>query len=138
MSKEALEQAVMQSLEKLFTGDIDGFMDYWSDDVVWRVSGDNPMSGVYRGRDECRAAAIGFMELGGPSFRLEPVDILSDDRHAAVMFHTTGVHAGTSLDVISATFFTVDDEGKWNISWWLPSDQQAYDDFFRTGASSPT
>lgn len=123
-------ERVRQSLESIARRDVDGFMDCWASDVVWQVAGSNPLSGVYRGGDEVRKVVTGFMEAFGAEFSLEPVDVLADDRHVAIMFHATGQRRGKRLDMTSTTFIRCDDQGRWNYCWWVPSDQRGYDDFF--------
>lgn len=129
MSVSTHVQRVQRSLEALGRGDADGFMDFWSDDVVWRVPGNNPFSGVYRGRQEVRGAVQRFLETA--DFRFEAVDVLADEGHVVIMFHATGEHGDKSMDMSVANFITVEDAGQWKSCWWLPSDQQAYDEFLR-------
>ena len=72
-----------------------------------------------------------FLEVGGDTFHLEPIDVLADDAHMAIMFRTTGERDGKRLDVTNCTFVTLGDDGRWDRCWWLPNDQEAYDDYWR-------
>jgi ketosteroid isomerase-like protein len=122
--------AVRRSVEALGRGDLEGFLELWSDDVVWRIGGNNQLTGIYRGKQAVREVTLRTIELSQGAYQLEPMDVLADEKHLVLMFHATGQHADRSIDTTVATFVTVDDEGKWEASWWLPSDQAQYDAFW--------
>ncbi len=122
--------AVRRSVETLGSGDLDGFMDLWSEDVVWRIGGNIQLTGIYRGKQAVREAALRSVELSEGTYRLEPMDVLADEKHLLLMFRATGQHGDKSIDTTIATFVTVGDAGTWEACWWLPSDQAQYDAFW--------
>lgn len=122
---------VREALACIDRRDTDGFMAFWTDDVVWQMSGSGPFGGAYRGKDAVRGLSDALMGVIGPSYSMEPVDVLADDRHVVIMFHVTGERDGTSIDMTNSTFVTVADDGRWNQAWWVPSDQKSYDQYFR-------
>jgi pSer/pThr/pTyr-binding forkhead associated (FHA) protein len=64
---------VLKAYAALASGDVEQIKEYWAEEMVWQVPGQNRLSGWYYGRDEF----LGFMgevgELSGRSFRMEPV-----------------------------------------------------------------
>ena len=121
---------VKTALGQLENRDADGFVNLFSDDVVFQISGSGPLSGAYRGRDTVRALVKGFVAVMGPTYRLDPVDILADERYVVMMFHTMGERDEMVLDVMTSCFAASGEDGRWNRCWWVASDQAAYDAYF--------
>jgi ketosteroid isomerase-like protein len=128
MSDEFQLKQAWRSIELLMGGDLEAFLDLWSDDAVWHVGGDNKISGEYRGRDGIREGCRRFAEANG---ELKPLDVLADERHVVMIFRARGQRDGKSLDTINANFVIADDDGKWKSCWWVPSDQKLYDELWR-------
>ena len=111
-------------------GDLEGILDHYAQDGVYRVAGDNIVSGNYRGRAEIRDFFIHLATVTGGSMRLEVLDALADDEHAAMFWHLTADRDGETLDATGAMAFKIDAEGKFSESWFLYDDQVAYDEFY--------
>jgi uncharacterized protein len=64
---------VLKAYAALASGEVEQIKEYWAEEMVWQVPGQNRLSGWYYGRDEF----LGFMgkvgELSGRSFRMDPV-----------------------------------------------------------------
>ena len=95
------------------------------------MSGNNSLSGTYRGRERIRGL---FVELGtrtGGSVRLAVHDVIGDDDYAVMLGHMTAEREGKSLASDGIVAFKLNDQGKFTELWFLYSDQRAYDEFFR-------
>jgi uncharacterized protein len=64
---------VLQAYAALASGDAEQIKEYWAEEMVWQVPGQNRLSGWYIGRDEFLAFMGKVGELSGRSFRMEPV-----------------------------------------------------------------
>jgi ketosteroid isomerase-like protein len=111
-------------------GDLEALIDAYADDAVYRVAGDNIISGSYRGRDAIRDFFIHLGQVTGGTMRLELTDTLADDDHAVMFWRVTAERGDTSLDATGAMAFRIDDDGKYSESWFLYNDQRAYDAFY--------
>jgi ketosteroid isomerase-like protein len=119
-----------RAVEKFMARDMEGFLSYFADDVVWRTGGDNALTGVRRGKDEVVRWFEIWDEKTGGSHVIEPVDVLADDRHLVVFLRIKAEREGASLNVKVANAFRLGPDGSWKESWWLADDQEAVDRFF--------
>jgi uncharacterized protein len=66
----------------ILAGDLDGVLDAYTDDAVYRVAGDNLVSGNHRGRAAIEALFVKVMEITDGSMQIVVDDILADEGHA--------------------------------------------------------
>jgi ketosteroid isomerase-like protein len=111
-------------------GDLDTVVGGYADDAVYRVGGDNVVSGSYRGHQEIRDFFIRLGEVTGGSMRFELEDALADDRHAVMIWRLSAERNGNSLDATGAMAFKIGEDGRFTESWFLYNDQRAYDEFY--------
>lgn len=101
-----------------------------ADDAVWHVGGTHPLSGDYRGRE----AILGYFDTvrreTGDSMRLEPLEVLANDRHGAAFLRVTADRQGRQLDVVVADAFRFDADGRILEFWAHATDQAAIDAFW--------
>jgi len=110
------------------SGDLDVIREYFTDDAVLHLAGNNAMSGAYRGRDAVMDAIARDIQGWGPHAEVET--ILGSDDHVIVFCQVTSERDGKTLDVVLAQAITFNAEGKVTEAWFLPNDQRAYDQFF--------
>ena len=126
----------------ILAGDLEGVLDAYTDDAVYRVAGDNLLSGNHRGRQAIAALFVKAMEITGGSMRIVVDDVLADEGHTVTFWSGSAERPGKRLDAHGIMAFKVNDDGKFTESWWLYDDQAAYDDFFSAPATqlvtSPT
>jgi ketosteroid isomerase-like protein len=107
-----------QTLEKLLT-----------DDVLWHVGGNHPLSGDYRGRQ----AVLDYFErvqtLTSQTLTLEPIEILSGGNFGAIFLRVRAEREGRGLDVTMAEAFRAK-EGQLAEFWATSDDQEAVDRFW--------
>lgn len=119
-----------QSLELVTQGDFERLRDFYSDDVVWHVAGDHPLSGDYRGKEELFEYFARVNSLTGGSLAVEPESILATDKHVTMFTRVKARRDDKSLDVVLAQVFHVGPDGRWNEYWALADDQEAVNAFW--------
>ena len=117
-------------IDAFLTGDFERFMDGFADDAVFRVAGDNIVSGTYRGTQELRDYFIRLGQVTGGSMRIDVDEVLAGDHHAVMFIHVTTDRKGMHLEAECAEAFRINDAGKITESWFLYEDQKAYDAFY--------
>ena len=110
------------------SGDLDVIREYFTDDAVLHLAGDNAMSGTYRGRDGVMDAIARASQGWGLHSELET--LLASDDHVIAFVRVTSERDGKTLDVVVAQAVKVNAEGKATEAWFLPNDQRGYDRFF--------
>lgn len=110
-------------------GEIDKVTADWAPDIVWHVSGVNPLAGDYKGQDEIVGFFGRIIEMTGGAFEIEVHDVLANDEHAVALVHEKAQRDGKSLDLDSAHMFHLKD-GKVTEFWALATDPQAEDAFW--------
>jgi len=110
------------------SGDLDFIREYFTEDAVLHLAGNNAMSGTYRGRDAVMDALARDSQGWGPHAEMET--ILASDDHVIAFFHAISERDGKTLDVVLAQAIKFNAEGKVTEAWFLPNDQRGYDQFF--------
>jgi hypothetical protein len=110
------------------SGDLDFIREYFTEDAVLHLAGNNAMSGTYRGRDAVMDALARDSQGWGPHAEMET--ILASDDHVIAFFHAISERDGKTLDVVLAQAIKLDADGKATEAWFLPNDQRGYDQFF--------
>ena len=110
------------------SGDLDVIREYFTDDAVLHLAGDNAMSGTYRGRDGVMDAIARASQGWGMHSELEA--LLASDDHVIAFVRVTSERDGKTLDVVVAQAVKVNAVGKATEAWFLPNDQGGYDRFF--------
>jgi ketosteroid isomerase-like protein len=100
-----------------------------ADDIVWHVPGHNPVSGVYRGREEyfetmpARMAPL-------TTWDFEVGDIMVNDDMVVATFSMKGERKGKRIQLRGAHLFRINAAGLIAEGWGFTSDQDALDEFF--------
>lgn len=110
------------------SGDLDFIREYFTEDAVLHLAGNNAMSGTYRGRDAVMDALARDSQGWGPHAEMET--ILASDGHVIAFFQVTSERDGKTLDVVLAEPMKVNAEGKITEIWFLANDQRGYDQFW--------
>ena len=116
-------------LEALSRGDITTAMGFYSDDVTFHYPGQNPLSGIYRGKCEVLTLLTKVMHLTNGSFRPEVHDILASDDHVAALVTVRAERDGAPVEWTSVDLFHVRD-GKLSEHWVHEVDQDVVDQFW--------
>jgi uncharacterized protein len=119
-------------LEAFGAGDLVAAADHFADDIVWRVGGFHPLSGVYRGKTAVLDYLRSASSLTDGSLSIDPESILASDDHLAMFVRVQGSRdgGGRTLDTNMAQIVKVGADGKWAEYWALSDDQGAIDAFW--------
>lgn len=101
-----------------------------AEDAVWHVGGTHRFSGDYRGRE----AILDYFrrvdaETAG-TMRLEPVELLANERRGAAFLRVTALRGERELDVTMAEAFQFDDDGRIREFWAHATEQDAINRFW--------
>lgn len=110
--------------------DMDAVREFFTDDVVWHVAGNHPLSGDYRGKESLLEYFKRVDDITGATVELEVEDILASDRHLAMFMHIRGGRDGKVLDERMAEMYDVAPDGRWSEFWAMADDQKAVDAFW--------
>ncbi|HEV8281319.1 MAG TPA: nuclear transport factor 2 family protein [Candidatus Limnocylindrales bacterium] len=105
-------------------------LDSLAEDAVWHVGGTHRHSGDYRGREAILGYFDAVREATADTMRLEPLEILANDRHGAAFMRVTADRGERRLETVVADAFRFDDDGRIVEFWASNSDQAAIDEFW--------
>ena len=105
-------------------------LDSLADDAVWHVGGTHRHSGDYRGRDAILAYFDAIREATADTMRLEPLEVIANDRHGAAFLRVKAERDGLRLDSVVADAFRFDDQGRIAEFWASNANQAAIDEFW--------
>ena len=124
----------VQRLERWLTAydehDRGAMADSLADDAVWHVGGTHRLSGDYRGREAILDYFDTVRRETRDTMRLEPLELLADDRHGAAFLRVTAERDGRRLDVTLADAFRFDADGRIVEFWAHANNQSAIDEFW--------
>ncbi|MCA1833686.1 MAG: nuclear transport factor 2 family protein [Actinomycetota bacterium] len=78
------EEILRMQDKALMAGDVAGFFDGFTDDVVAHIGGKNPLAGTYKGKEQLQEAFGKWMEMSG-NLQQNTHDILANDTHGVVI-----------------------------------------------------
>jgi uncharacterized protein len=131
MEEHANVGRMRDALETFNHGDLAAYREFFDDDVVWFVRGTHDMAGAYRGIDALFDYFARARQVTGGSLRIDPIDIVADDRHAGVIARVRGGRDdGRRLDVEMTEAFTFTEDGHVKEFWALAAEQQTVDEFW--------
>jgi ketosteroid isomerase-like protein len=112
-------------------GDAGAMRDFFSDDIVWHVAGDHPLSGDYAGKDALLDYFAKTSEQA--ELTLEPTGIIGNDRHVAIFLRVAGRRGEKTMQVEMCEMVRLGPDGRWTEFWAMPDDQGAVDAFWSDG-----
>jgi uncharacterized protein len=131
MEEHGTVARVREALETFNRGDLYAYREFFDDDVVWFVRGTHPMAGTYRGIDALFYYFAQARQVTGGSLRIDPIDIVADDRHAGVVARVRASRDDErTLDIEMTEAFTFSESGRVKEFWALATDQAVIDAFW--------
>jgi uncharacterized protein len=115
--------------EAFAKGDLDSLRGLFAEDLVWHVTGNNILSGDYKGHDEVFGFFGRLVQETGGNFSNDVHHILADDEHASVRVTAHAERNGKTLDEPVVHVFDLRD-GKVTEFWTFGQDTQKFDDFW--------
>src|SRR5687768_2838228 len=110
------------------SGDVDGLIDLFAEDIVWHFPGTSKLAGEHVGRDAVLAMLGEYGAATGGTLRADPIDVMASDDHVAGWAHDTASTNGRTLDIDAVVIFTMRD-GKVTEARHHVNDQAALDAF---------
>ena len=127
---DANEDAVRKGYKAFGEGDMETLASLFADDAVHVATGNNPLSGEYKGVDAILGYYGKLFELSGGTFSAELKDVrVEGDDTVVATHHDSGQREGKTLDQDENLTFTLAD-GKFTRLVEEHSDPAAYDDFW--------
>lgn len=123
------EDLVRRGYEAFGKGDMDKLNELLSDDIVWHVPGNNPLSGDYKGKEAVFGLFGKIMELSGGTLRQDIHDVLANDEHAVVLVVAHAERQGKKLEDRQVHVLHIKD-GKATEFWNHFGDQSGVDNFW--------
>ena len=122
---------LMKQLYELFSqGDVEGFLKFMADEVVWHVPGRCPIAGDYKGREAVLGYLSAIDELSGGTYEISEVhDVIANDDHVVGLHHSTGTRPGKTYDYNETVIMHIRD-GMVTEVWEVYGDQYEIDDFW--------
>ena len=120
-----------RGFEAFSTGDFDMLRrDIFSEDVVFHVGGNNPLTGDYKGIDEVFGFLGRLVEETGGTFSLDLHDVLANEEHGVALVRASAERQGKRLqDDNNANVFHIDN-GRITEVWALAEDTTRFDALF--------
>ncbi len=115
--------------EAFGAGDMATITELFREDVVWHLAGNNPLSGVHRGRDAVFAIFAKTTQLSGGTFKVDVHDVLANDEHAVALTRATASREGKQYDSLDTDVYHVSG-GKVTEWWSFAEDQRLADEFW--------
>jgi ketosteroid isomerase-like protein len=131
MEEHANVGRMRDALEAFNQGDLAAYREFFDDDVVWFVRGTHDMAGAYRGIDALFDYFAQTRRITGGSLRIDPIEIVADDRHAGVVTRVRGSREDErTLDIEMTEAFTFTEDGRVKEFWALAAEQAVVDAFW--------
>jgi ketosteroid isomerase-like protein len=129
MGADANRITAKTAVDSFQKGDLESLMRLFSDQALWRAPGHGPLAGTYE-----KASLPEFfsklIDLSEGTARPEIVEVLTSDERIVWFLRFTARRDGKNLDVLLAQPCRVAPDGKIAETWFLPSDQRAWDEFW--------
>jgi ketosteroid isomerase-like protein len=124
------EERARKGYQAFSSGDMDTLRELIADEIVWHVSGKNPLAGDYRGKDDVFGFFAKTVEMTNGTLRLEVHDVLANDEHVVALLRSTAEREGKTLDSRGTQVLHVNADGQVTESWLHPEDAYANDEFW--------
>jgi ketosteroid isomerase-like protein len=125
-----LRREVLEGLRPFNQGAFAASVAAFSDEAVFVAPGQSAVAGTYRGRTGISDFFNRLYALSDGSLKVEPMEVLANDRHMVLFLHFTGRRDDATLDVVVAGFHRDRGPDGWRRATFLPDDQAAFDRFF--------
>ena len=113
------------------SGDVQGALAAFAQDILWHIPGRGPLSRDYRGPAEVLGFFSHFMELSGGTFRIQVDDVLAKGERVVVLCTESAQRGGRSWSSPQVHVWTVRN-GRATVFWQYQGDQQTEDEFWST------
>jgi uncharacterized protein len=126
---DSKEETVRRGYQAFSEADMETLGSLYTDDVVQTMSGNNQLSGEYKGRDNVLGLYGKLFELSGGTFKAELKSVKTEGDKVVSVHHSQGERGGKTLsdDESIAFTFSGDKISRLDVS---AGDQVTVDDFW--------
>ena len=119
-----------QAIEEATRGSLDvGYA--LAPDLTWRIVGNHPLAGDYRGLEAWQELMRRRAEITGGTYRPQPQAWLGSDRHVFCFLRLTARRDdGREIDTAHVAVFRMGEDGLAHEFWDVSSDQETEDAFW--------
>jgi ketosteroid isomerase-like protein len=103
---------------------------FFSENAVWHVPGDNPVSGEYRGSNSI-TEDIGAQMSVLDEWLIEPLDLMGNADLVMTTVRVIAGRGGKRLESVGGHVFRLDEEARIIEAWGFVRDQAGLDDLLR-------
>ncbi len=121
------EKVLRDADQAQMSGDIEGFLGQFADDIVANMPGKSSLAGVYKGKDQFMEVFARFMEKA-PEYTFEPHAYFADDEHGVIMQRSHYKRGDETLDT-NDMFVCHFRDGKIAEMWLTTDDAYGVDAF---------
>lgn len=111
-------------------GDLEAVRHQFSPEIIWHVSGNNPIAGKYTGIDAVMELLGRITAETGGTLNNHVHDVLSDGVHGVVLLNQKAERNGKTLSMDAFQVLHRNTEGHVSESWFFPADARAFDEFW--------
>lgn len=121
---------LMQAWEAFNKNDLETANKIVSEDIIYKVSGRGPVSGIYEGRLMFRKLIEKVKELSGGTVTIKPLVTLADDEYVFVLARVTGRRGEKVLDIEHCYLYRFSN-GQLVEGRTMPVDLYEFDEFWK-------
>ncbi|MEM1102532.1 MAG: nuclear transport factor 2 family protein [Pseudomonadota bacterium] len=114
--------------ESFQRGDMEKLFSIFAPDMIWRVPGNNRLSGVYHGPEKIKEN-FKILQETVDSYWAYPLDYFGSDDHVALVALVRAKRGDRILEEKECLLFSVKD-GRLTECWHLALDAEKWDEFF--------
>lgn len=121
---------LMQLWEAFNRNDLETGKKIVSEDIIYKVSGRGPVSGIYEGRLAFMKLLEKVKELSGGTITVRPIVMLADDEYVFVLARATGRRGEKVLDIEHCYLYRFSN-GRLVEGRTMPVDLYEFDEFWK-------
>jgi len=123
------EKLLRDSDEAASSGDIEGFLAPFADDVVVHLGGRSKLAGEVHGKSQLQQRYAEFFEALGEDPEFVTHDILANDEHGIILQFYRGTKGGQRVEIRAFGVVHFRD-GEISEAWFLDEDPYSADPFY--------
>jgi hypothetical protein len=124
------EERIRRFYEHIAARDVSAITEMLNVDVIAHVPGTGVLAGDYQGREAFMELALRALAETDGTFKIDPIDILANDRYAVVLQRWTAQRKGRHVDMKNFNLYRFDADGMIAERWEIIEDDRSRDAFW--------
>lgn len=129
MAEHPTAAKIRASYERLNAGDLDAYLDLFSDDVIVQMP--PPYDGTSRGKAAYAEQLRKIDEFASGTMHVELETVLAEDKYSMAFMRGLAEHGDSKQDLRFVIAGEHDDEGRYKTMWYLANDQESHEEFWK-------